>query len=233
MRNVKAKMRRSSTWIPLLAIPVMATSIHGQGVKCRLSHSSGVITGECLGAAVELRRGVSGESRWLGTLEVGDTLLDIDVASYEYSSGPIEVVRTPWGWFVPTELDLDAEPPLLAWSMSEEAPPSDADLEILARARDLIATEHRWDRADDRVCAPSDTTYSLYCAMAEATRFVGGQYQHRQPALQIVRRVVAEEWSERIVDHRLMDFNNHSKTTYAELMRIFELSRERVLQSMR
>ncbi len=226
-------MHRSPIWIPPLAILVLVTSIHGQAVECRLSHSSGVITGECLGAAVELRPGAIGQSRWLGTLAIGDTVIDVDVASYEYSSGPIEVFRTPWGWFIPTKLDLEGEPPVLAWSMSEEAPPSKTDLEILDRAQALIPTEERWDRADDRVCAQSDTTYSLYCAMAEATRLVGGHYQHRQPALQVVRRVVAEEWSELVVDHRLMDFNNHSKTTYAELMGIFDLSRERVLQSVR
>jgi len=226
-------MRLASFLIPISAILVFAKTAHAQFVECALAHSGDTVTGECLGAAVELRRGVSGEAQWLGTLRVADTPVVMDVIRHGYAGGPVDVVRTPWGWFLPSKLDLEADPPQLAWSMSDEAPPASQDLQILTWARSLITSEENWDRADDRVCSPSDTTYSLYCALAEATRLVSGQYQHRQPALQVVRQVVREAWPQRVVEHRLMDFNNDSRTTYADLLAVFDRAEERLRAAIR
>lgn len=226
-------MQKPQYWIPLVVIFACAGSARAQVVECTLAHSGATVVGECLGAAVELRAGVSGEPQWLGTLAVADTLVDIDVIAYQYAAGPTDVFRTPWGWFIPSELDLEADPPRLAWSMSEEAPPAEQDLDVLRRARALIGSEVEWDRADDRVCGPSDATYSLYCALAEATRMVDGQYQHRQPALQAVRQIVGQGWPDRIVEHRLMDFNNDPQTTYADLQAVFDRAEERLRQTIR
>lgn len=208
-----------------------AAPLSGQVADCDLTRSGGSITGECLGAAVELRPGTERLS-WVGTIEVGDTLAQLEVTTYDYPSGSIEVVRTPWGWFVPTELGLEADPPALSWSFQDEAPPSQVDLRILDHARTLITDERTWDRADDRACLSSDSTFSLYCALIEATRVVTGAYQHRQPALQVVRSVVRERWPERIVDHALVDFNNHSATTWEDLVGVFDLSRGQVGDSL-
>ena len=233
-------MRISGPWLPLLGLFIVPLQVEAQAVECSLTRSlSGDISGQCQGIreglvlSIQLRAGTGAEAVWVGTMETNGTVMDIDITSYEYSSGPVEIVRTPFGWFIPSRLSLDTDPPALAWSMSDEAPPSRTDLEIITRARALIPDEWVWDRADDRVCAPSDTTYSLYCALAEATRVVSGEYQHRQPALQIVRRIVVDVWPERIVDHRLMNFNNDPKTTFGDLMRAFDLARERALQSIR
>lgn len=126
-------MHQPALWIPLVAILASAAPAGAQLVECTLARSGGALTGECLGAAVELRPGVPGESQWLGTLAVGDTAIDIDIIGYGYAAGPIDVFRTPWGWFIPSRLDLEADPPQLAWSMSDEAPPALRDLEILDR----------------------------------------------------------------------------------------------------
>ncbi|MCH8255137.1 MAG: hypothetical protein IID06_07290 [Gemmatimonadetes bacterium] len=67
-------------------------------------------------------------------------------------------------------------------------------------------------------------TWSLYCALYQATADVTGESHHRQPALQVVRRIVAEVGAERIEGHRLMDFNNHPETTLAEIHAILDRS---------
>ncbi|MFZ2031605.1 MAG: hypothetical protein WAU68_14935, partial [Vitreimonas sp.] len=38
------------------------------------------------------------------------------------------------------------------------------DLQILDGALHILSSERVWDRADDRICHPEDTTFSLFCA---------------------------------------------------------------------
>ena len=209
-----------------------------QEVECRLGRvAEGVIAGSCSGLLdsgtvdIRLTQGDGAGPAWVGTMS--ESRVNVDLTTYDYASGPVDIIRTPFGWFLLTTLDLVADSLRFGWSMDREAPPSALDLQIIAHARSLLAEEAVWDRADDRVCAPSDVTYSVYCALAEGTRVVAGEYQHRQPALQLVRRVVGEEWGERIKNHRLMDFNNDPNTTFDDLARLFDLVQDRIVQSIR
>jgi len=54
-----------------------------------------------------------------------------------------------------------------------------------------------------------------------------GRYHHRQPALELVREVIAERWRERITSHQLVDFNNHPATTMADLRIVLQVALER------
>lgn len=69
--------------------------------------------------------------------------------------------------------------------------------------------------------------------MENAVRRVTGGHQHRQPALQVVRHIVAEQWPERNQHHGPMDFNHDPRTTYADVQRAFESARARLLEIMR
>jgi hypothetical protein len=180
---------------------------------------------------IELHQDAESAATWSGTMTAVGLSFDVEVGTYEYSDGPAPVIQTSLGWFLPQTLHLEGEPPRLAWN--KEAPPSRLDLEILDRAGELLSSEADWDRDDDRECGPSDTTYSLYCALAEATRQITGEYRHRQPALQAVRRMVEDEWPERLAGHRLMNFNNDARTTHGDLMRALELAKARVREAVR
>ena len=108
------------------------------------------------------------------------------------------------------------------------ASPTETDLQIVHRAGEILQEESNWDRADDRVCRPDDTTWSLYCALRRAAEDVTGSSHHRQPALQVVRVVVRERVAERITNHRLMNFNNHPDTTLAEVHEALQIAAERI-----
>ena len=109
----------------------------------------------------------------------------------------------------------------------------ETEMQILQTARDLLSSEDVWDRADDRNCENDDYRLSLYCALARATASAMGRYQHRQPAMQVVRTVIRSEWSERVVDHRLMNFNNDERTTLSDVHRLFDLSLESLRREFR
>ena len=109
-----------------------------------------------------------------------------------------------------------------------DQPATDEDLEILLRADEILADESKWDRKDDRVCEPDDTSWSLFCALQKASVDILGEYQHRRVAIQEVRFAVEEATSGMDLEHRLMDFNNLPSTRFEDVKRVLTEAIERV-----
>jgi len=89
-----------------------------------------------------------------------------------------------------------------------ERPVTEDDLNILHRAYEILHSESKWDREDDRVCHEEDTTWSLFCALQKASIEVLGEYQHRRVSLQEVRFAIVDASPGERFQHRLRDFNN-------------------------
>lgn len=113
---------------------------------------------------------------------------------------------------------------------SPEAAP---DLRILLRADEILADASKWNRHDDRVCHPEDTTWSLFCALQKASIEVLGEYQHRRVAIQEVRFAVEEATKGMELEHRLMDFNNLPATRFEDVKRVLAVAIDRVRQRLR
>ena len=144
------------------------------------------------------------------------------------SDGNPGVIKTVFSWAILDRFEVSENSLRIVFSPGNEVPPSKSDLQIVLRAAAILSDESAWDRADDRVCKPDDTTWSLYCALRRATEEVAGRPHHRQPALQVVRVVVREQFAERITNHRLMNFNNHADTTLAEIQDVLRIAGERI-----
>ena len=112
----------------------------------------------------------------------------------------------------PTD-DSDARPPVTT-----------ADLQIVQRARQLLHSPAKWNRADNRKCPADAKTFSLYCALETATVQSGRNFEHRGAALQEIRFVIDEITLERNYDHRLMDYNNDPATTFADIQEVFRIT---------
>jgi len=109
--------------------------------------------------------------------------------------------------------DSDARPPVTT-----------ADLQIVQRARKLLDSPAKWNRADNRKCPADAKTFSLYCALETATVQSGRNFEHRGAALQEMRFVIDEITAERNYDHRLMDYNNDPTTTFADIQEVFRIT---------
>lgn len=109
--------------------------------------------------------------------------------------------------------DSDARPPV-----------TPADLQIVQRARQLLDSPAKWNRADNRKCPADAKTFSLYCALETATLQSGRNFEHRGAALQEMRFVIDEITAERNYDHRLMDYNNDPTTTFADIQEVFRIT---------
>ena len=98
------------------------------------------------------------------------------------------------------------------------------DLQIVKRAREILNSESKWNRADNRICPAEAKTVSLYCALQMATVEVGGKAEHRGAALQEARFVIDEIAAERKYEHRLMNYNKDPTTTLADIHEVFRIT---------
>lgn len=97
-----------------------------------------------------------------------------------------------------------------------ERPVDTADAAILERALELFSSEAVWNREDDRDCGPDGDLYSIFCALQQASIDVIGEYQHRRTALQEVRFIIGARSEGRDYAHRMQDYNNDPRTSFAE-----------------
>jgi hypothetical protein len=103
-------------------------------------------------------------------------------------------------------------------------PVTKTDLEIVKRAREVLNSESKWNRADNRICPAEAKTVSLYCALQMATVAVGGKAEHRGAALQEARFVIDEIAADRNYEHRLMNYNNDPTTTFADIQEVLRIT---------
>jgi hypothetical protein len=113
-------------------------------------------------------------------------------------------------------------------------PVSKADIEIVKRARKILDSPSKWNRADNRICPAGAKTFSLYCALEKATDEVSGNFQHRGAAMQEARFVIDEIAPNRDnYQHRLMGYNNDPTTTFADLQKVFRLMEGRIAKRLK
>jgi hypothetical protein len=119
--------------------------------------------------------------------------------------------------------DPDARPPVTR-----------DDVRIVQLAKQILNSSEKWNRADNRICPAEAKTFSLYCALEEATDEVSGNFKHRRAAMQEARFViedVAPDWKK--YDHRLMGYNNDPKTTFADIQKVFGLLEDRIAKRLK
>ena len=98
------------------------------------------------------------------------------------------------------------------------------DLQIVKRAREILSSESKWNRADNRICPAEAKTVSLYCALQMATVELGGKAEHRGAALQEARFVIDEIARDRNYEHRLMNYNNDRTTTFSDIQEVLRIT---------
>ena len=101
-------------------------------------------------------------------------------------------------------------------------------MRVVQRARQLLASPATWNRADNRQCPAGAHSFSLYCALETATIEVYGGFEHRGAAMQEARFAIEQIAPARDYQHRLMDFNNDPRTTFADIQRTLELLEARI-----
>lgn len=133
-------------------------------------------------------------------------------------------------WFVTVLVLLVAAAGARAQDDSQARPPvGKADVKIVKKARQILDSPEKWNRADNRECPARATKFSLYCALEKATLEVTGDFAHRGAAMQEARFVIDEDLAPgNDYHHRLMNYNNDPRTTFADVQRFFDFLQGRI-----
>ncbi len=145
-----------------------------------------------------------------------------DPIELEVYQGAWGILRTEAGWFPVT--NFRSLPGKLVFDLYAfyQISPNVLDRKIIQRAASFLSNTATWNRADNRECPKSAVTLSIYCAMEKATIEVTGGFQHRRPALQLVRGIIDERSAGRDYQHRLMDYNNDPRTQLSDVQSVFK-----------
>jgi hypothetical protein len=111
---------------------------------------------------------------------------------------------------------------------SRSQPVTSEDVRILQRANQILSSPAVWNRHDTRTCKPADRTWSLFCALEQASLDVLGEYRHREVALQEVRFAIVDATNGRRFEHRLMDYNNLASTSFEDVKAVLKVATDRV-----
>jgi len=131
--------------------------------------------------------------------------------------------------FLLSTLGLTAQDPKFSGPSGVNPPVSESDIRIVRRAREILDSPAKWNRADNRECLATRRTYSLYCALEKATEEVSKSFAHRGAAMQQARFVIDEVLAKgNHYEHRLKDYNNDPKTTFADVQKFFTLLEDRI-----
>ena len=139
-------------------------------------------------------------------------------AGYSCARTPQPVAYVPESSYEPTSVEAE----------QRSQPVTDQDLRILERADAILSDPAKWDRQDDRICTPEDTTWSLFCALQRASVEILGMYDHRRVAIQEVRFAIEEAARGQVFEHRLRDYNNLPTTRFEDVQAVLHVARERV-----
>ena len=153
-----------------------------------------------------------------GAADLDRSTDDVEIEIYAGGTG---VARTYAGWFPVAAFRVSDGAIQFQLDGKHEVPPNAVDREILDRAASMITSDAVWNRADDRKCPATATTWSIYCAVERAQLEVAGAFHHRRPAGQLVRQIVEARTKGRAYRHRMMDYNNDPTTQLSDVKSLF------------
>lgn len=153
-----------------------------------------------------------------GTSDLAENFDAVEIEIYASGAG---VVRTYAGWFPVSRFSMLDSTLRFQMDPAQEIRPNSLDREILHHADAIIASDAVWNRADNRKCPSTATTWSIYCAEQRASIEVTGGFHHRRPALELVRKIVDERTQQKTYQHRLMGYNNDPSTRLEDVRSLF------------
>jgi hypothetical protein len=225
---------------------------HAESISCQLQAGNGGYEGTCAipcsvnALAVDFdginaKRACTGPLRtvkaslqpakdgnWLGRMEGKQPE---DPTRFEWTAakaGAPDVGKLPFGWFAVLKSERTADRWTFDLDARRQRPPTNDDVRILMRAREMLASDAVWNKEDNRQCPPGQAKISLFCSLQLSTTEVSGGVHYRQPALQAAREVLNEVGVGRFKLHRIMDYNNHPDTTLAEIHALIDKAKSRI-----
>jgi hypothetical protein len=120
-----------------------------------------------------------------------------------------------------------ALPPPPTCPPPQAVPVTAADLGIVDRARDILGTPDKWNKADGQDCPADQKTLGIFCAMKRASEETIGEWNETGPAMREARQLV-DSLAKKHYNARLVDYNNDPDVTFSDLQTFFRILHERL-----
>lgn len=130
-------------------------------------------------------------------------------------------------------LEADIAKRLAEQPQGAAAAPIAEQIAILKRARALLDSEARWDRADTQECAAQAVKVGLYCAFVRAAADVTGKQNASGAAIDLARAIIGSTAPNRDkYQARLIDFNHDPTVKFADIQNLFQQIEERLTKQL-
>lgn len=139
-------------------------------------------------------------------------------------------MKTTLGYFMWEMLDIKRNDLFVAINWWYCPPATETDLDILNMTDSLLSNSSNWHQNDDRQCDNDikSGSWSLFCALKYSSIIIAKEYNHHNTAIQTVRFIIDELQPKHGYEHTLMDFNNNSSTTHAEILKVIKEAKKRI-----
>lgn len=217
----------------VLSFPAPLTA---QSIRCTVSRApDGSFTGSCLrnGSPVgqlNMKPPVADEPHlWRGTATLtGAPAQDIGV-----DVRPGGALRLGRSWLALRDVSTPTGSLMFAFALSQAAPASEVDEDILRKTRVYLADMSHWDRHDltnmdeaptKGFNCPNAVPRSLFCTLYFASVAAAGDYAHFRPAVEAVRQAIVSARGRGVYRHPLVHFNNDPTTTLQDVHAVLDMA---------
>jgi hypothetical protein len=244
-------MRRLPILVTLWGLGLSGPSpLDAQRVRCELAgQADGSFQGDCRGfdegrGTLQLTpdepvvggnapMAVPVDVTWDGVLQIpGWPRLRVEVESLPYEPDPAPVLKTQVAWVLVEEALIDGVDLSFWFQFDEDAPPTHDDLAIIERTAGILSDELVWDRSRGRRCASSARTWTLYCALRQATVEETGEFHDRQPAIVITSKVIGDVFRDMSWEDPLVEYNAYDDAILIEMHRLLTMASTRVRRDL-
>jgi len=134
-------------------------------------------------------------------------------------------------WLITMRLKVGATSPPV--NVATKPALTKSDIEVIKRARQILASAAKWDRHDTQDCPADAKFFSLFCALKKADTEVHGTFDNDGATIREARRVV-DDTAPNVKNYkaRLTDFNNDPSTTFSDVQRLLRLVEERLTKQL-
>jgi hypothetical protein len=170
---------------------------------------------------------------WIGALQIpGWPRLGVEVESSPYEPDPAPVMKTQVAWVLVEDAVVEGVDLSFWFQFDEDAPPTHEDLAIIERTAGILSDELVWDRSQGRRCPDVARTWTLYCALRQATVEETEEFHERQPALVITGKVIGEVFRDMSWENPLIDYNAYDDAILIEVHRLLAMAATRVRREL-
>jgi len=143
-------------------------------------------------------------------------------------------MKTTLGYFLWEMINIKIQELSMAIYWWYCPPATKTDLEILNLADSLLSKSNNWHQNDDRNCDDDieNNIWSLFCTLKYASIEKAKEYNHHNTAIQTVRFVIDDMRPNHGYDHTLMDFNNSTSTKHADITKVTEEAKNRIIKEL-